>query len=410
MGKEQPEPSHDLLKKVIAVVDAKSVLPATEKLLLNKWDVYCRMNHLSDGRNLYQAGGKFIAKLRFMIETDGSIIIQKYRSGDWESVLEATYNHAKLLRTYAEAERRLMEIGQELAKLPSEPSISDKIAIVEELVNKEPDWEWPFLGDLYSVAGRFKDAERLYVRGIEMWPNVYTPHYHLAAFYLNALANAGFMTLPTEFALPQWAKISPNDIGYTFKEVCHMTEKHIRQTLELLPLKDSSRRIWLEKTLSMIQNPPGKLPFLGTEDMELVQARQMLENNPDEAVSRLEQIVSRNPESASCWNTLAIGYMQTGRAKETERALFKAISLDPNDPAPHLGLSTLYKAAMCVSIGVTAPLGYSEITLEALGCSYEHARKMVEKHANEVFKLTSDKEFRRAARNSLEEIEMLDNS
>ena len=252
-----------------------------------------------------------------------------------------------------------------------------------------------------------------------MWPDTSTPHDYLAEFYLCALANAGLLSLPDDFSHPEWAKLSFNDLGYTFEELTRLAEEHAEEALRLTPPKNTASRRPLQKKLSILRHLPERLSTLGADELELAQVRQMLENNPDEAVHRIEQIVSRNPDSAPGWQGLGLGYMKTGRARDAERALLKAISLSPNDPGPHLGLPTLYKVAMGASKGVTAPPGvvalpgygdiFGDITLEALGCNYEYARKMVAEHANEVLKLTGDKEFRRAARNSLEEIRMLDN-
>ena|GEM_PF-5376872 len=419
MGQKQREPSRELLEKVMAVADAKSVVPTGARLYLNDWGVYCRMNRLPGGGRLYQAGGKFIAKLRFIVETNGSIVVRKYRPGGWECALEATYNYARLSRTYLEAKLKLLEAEQEFSNLPNGQCIENRVLLVEKLVNERPDWTWPFLGTVYSEAGRFKDAEMVYIKGIEMWPNTSSPHDYLAEFYLYALANAGLLSPPDDFSHPEWAKVSLNDIGYTFVQVIRLAEKHVAEALRLAPPKDSALRGSLREKLSVLRRLPEALSTLGTDELELRQTQQMLENNPDEAVHRIEQIVSRNPDSAPGWEGLGLGYMKTGRARDAERALLKAISLSPRDPGPHLNMSTLYKVVMGALRGVTAPPGvvtppgygdiFGDITLEALGCSYEYARKMAEEHAHEVLKLTGDKEFRRAARNSLEEIRMLDN-
>jgi tetratricopeptide (TPR) repeat protein len=413
MASKESQPSRELLERVIAVADAKSVLPIRDRLYLNIWGVYCRVNHLPGGGHLYQAGGKFIAKMRFIVETNGSIVVRKYRPGDWESALEATYNHARLWRTSAEAMQEFADL------LPNGQTIEDRVLFVEKLVNERPDWAWPFLGLVYSIAGRFKDAEKVYIGGVKMWPDTSSPHDYLAEFYLCALVNAGLLSLPDDFSHPEWAKLSFNDLGYTFEELTRLAEKHAAEALRLAPPKNTVSRRTLQKKLSVLRHLPEALSTLGTDELELRQTQQMLENNPDEAVHRIEQIVSRNPDSVPGWQGLGLGYMKTGRAKDAERALLKAISLAPSDPYPRLGLSTLYKVAMGASKGVTAPSNvtappgygdiFGDITLEALGCSYEYARKMVEEHANKVLKLTGDKEFRRAARNSLEEIRMLDN-
>ncbi|MBN2075187.1 MAG: hypothetical protein JW762_06525 [Dehalococcoidales bacterium] len=407
MGQRQREPSRGLLERVKTVADAKSVLPVRDRSYLNIWGVYCRVNHLPGGGHLYQAGGKFITKVRFVVETNGSIVVRKYKPGDWESALEATYNHARLWRTRAEAMQEFADL------LPNGQTIEGRVLFVEKLVSERPDWTWPFLGLVYSIAGRFKDAEKVYIGGIKMWPDTSTPHDYLAEFYLCALANAGLLSPPDNFSHPEWAKMSLHNLGYTIEEVIRLAEKHVKEALRLAPPKNTASRRPLQKKLSILRRLPEALSTLGTDELELRQTQQMLENNPDEAVYRIEQIVSRNPDSAPSWEGLGLGYMKTGRARDAERALLKAISLSPRDPGPHLNMSTLYKVAIGASKGVTAPPGYGDIfgdiTLEALGCSYEYARKMVKEHANEVLKLTGDKEYRRTAKNSLEEIKMLDN-
>ena len=109
-GRRKLEPTKDLLDKVIFIADVKAQLPITERGILNDWGVYCRVNRLPDGALFYQAGGKFIAQLRFAVEKDGSIKVRKYKPGDWERKLTPTYDDARF-----RAEN--LQKGKEMEKL-----------------------------------------------------------------------------------------------------------------------------------------------------------------------------------------------------------------------------------------------------------------------------------------------------
>ena len=54
---KQLQPSRELLEKVMAVADAKAVLPTEARPYLDKWGLYCRVDHLPSGVRLYQTGG-----------------------------------------------------------------------------------------------------------------------------------------------------------------------------------------------------------------------------------------------------------------------------------------------------------------------------------------------------------------
>jgi len=54
---KQLQPSRELLEKAMAVADAKAVLPTEARPYLDKWGLYCRVDHLPSGARLYQTGG-----------------------------------------------------------------------------------------------------------------------------------------------------------------------------------------------------------------------------------------------------------------------------------------------------------------------------------------------------------------
>ena len=164
---------------------------------------------------------------------------------------------------------------------------------------------------------------------------------------------------------------------------------------------------------------------------KLVKAWDEVENHPEQVSRTMERAVNRYPDFAAGWGHLGLAYMQSSRAKDAERALLKAASLEPQSAGWYLALSTLYKLAVANAKGLmerverikmlaeagaelspeclTVPPGYvSKITLDALDCSYEYARRMAEKYAKDVLNLTKEGEFTRSAVSNLLDIQMAD--
>ena len=164
---------------------------------------------------------------------------------------------------------------------------------------------------------------------------------------------------------------------------------------------------------------------------KLVNAWDEVETNPERVSRIMERTAQKYPDFAPGWGHLGLAYMQAGRAKDAERALRQASSLEPEGAGWHLALSTLYKLAVANAKGLmekaqqlkdlaeadaeisrdfltTPPEYVSQITITALECSYEYARQTAEKHAKEVLRLTKDKEFTHPAITNLLEIQTAD--
>jgi tetratricopeptide (TPR) repeat protein len=177
------EPPKGLLRKVMFVARAKTQLPLIEKGRLNSWGVYCRMNRLPDGTLLYQAGGKFVARLRFTVEKDGSTRVRKYQPGDWEHNLECTYDKAKFwvegMRLYRELDENKIEVTGGIARL-------------EELLNKNPNraYAWAILYELCMGLERFKDAEKAATAAVKLNPQEALYHFNLSTLYYVAVTNS----------------------------------------------------------------------------------------------------------------------------------------------------------------------------------------------------------------------------
>lgn len=410
------EPSHELLEKVMTVADATAILPLKSKVYLDYWGVHCRVNGLPDGRLLYEVGGKFFTQLQFTLQGDGSVVVRKYKPGDWELVLDPTYTHARFWVGHVKEE-------EEVAKLlGGARSIDDKISRLKKRVSEKPDNAWIFLGNLYAEAERFKDAEEAYIRAAETWSNVYTTHFYLVGFYLHAIANVKALELTLPLVSQIWSKLTLEDLGYPLERTVQLAKEHAAEALKLAPPKKSAERNFLEGTLSMLKQA------------ELISASVIFRNHPEEVIKTIEQTVATNPDFAEGWSALGEAYLRGGRAKDAEKALLEAVNLVPNDPNFHLGLSLVYRVALgnakkvstsrhdieALTRGLQIPLdsplrdlpelpaGFSEITLEELACTYKHAREMAELHAKEALRLANNSEMKKAAQNALQDIRIVD--
>jgi len=164
---------------------------------------------------------------------------------------------------------------------------------------------------------------------------------------------------------------------------------------------------------------------------KLVNAWDDVESNPERVSRIMERTTQKYPDFAPGWGHLGLAYMQSGRAKDAERALRQALSLEPEGAGWHLALSTLYKLAAANAKGlmekaqhlkslaeadaevsrdflIAPPQYVSQITITALECSYEYARQTAEEHAKEVLRFTKDKGFTHPAITNLLEIQTAD--
>jgi tetratricopeptide (TPR) repeat protein len=164
---------------------------------------------------------------------------------------------------------------------------------------------------------------------------------------------------------------------------------------------------------------------------KLINAWDEVEDNPERVSKAMERAVNKYPDFAAGWGHLGLAYMQSGKAKDAERALLKAASLEPHSPGWYLALSTLYKLAVANTKGLVGrverirmlaeagvelapecaamlPDYVAKITLEALDRDYDYARRMAERCAKDVLNLTKEKEFVSSAVSNLLDIQMAD--
>ena len=412
-GKGRLKPTKELLDKVIFIADAKAQLPISERAHLNDWGVYCRVNRLPDGAFFYQAGGKLIARLRFVVEVDESITVRKYKPGDWECSLEPTYDGARFITEDFRVHNEIDEL------LADAKDTEEKIWRLEQRASEALD-QGNYcstnlqLAVLYYNAGRFRDAEKAAIRAVEAWPNQPFLYPLLVRIYFIAAVNAKRVKVGTaneqfirEFGAHS-AELTLEALGYTYEQAYALAERHIKKALELAPPKDREFRKKLKQNLSDLK---------------------AMDRTPN--LEEFEEAVSKNPDSARAWSVLSWKYMEAGKFKAAEKAASTTVGLAPDIAQLHFALSTIYYGALCNFEGTisvdefTKPLGTAEqlrhkkpsffaseqppneLTLEALECNDEYARRMVETHAMETIRLSRDKELTKAAEEQLATLRLM---
>lgn len=266
ISEEGAEPTKELLEKVIFIADVRSQLLITERSLLHDWGVYCRVNRLPGGALFYQVGGRFVARLRFVVEVDGSTTVRKYQPGAWEHDLELTYDNAKFR---AENLRRGKEMDELLAGVTdTEEKIRRLEQRASEVSNQVNYWSTTsLLVGLYRDVGRFRDAEKAAISAVEAWPNQPVPHFTLSYIYFIALLNAQRIKVGAaneqfirEYGAPA-AGLTLKTLGYTYEQAYVLAGRHLKKVLELVSPRDKGTRATVQRKLSDLKAIDSTPPF-----------------------------------------------------------------------------------------------------------------------------------------------------
>jgi tetratricopeptide (TPR) repeat protein len=392
-GDRRVEPNRELLDEVIYLADARANMPLYDRGQLNVWGVYCRVNQLPGGGLLYQAGGRFVARLRFVHEVNGSTLVRKYKPGDWEK------NLARLYDFFARFKPEGLERGKEMETLlAGAKDTEEKIQRLEQRASEVPNqthyWSTAsMLVGWYREVAMFKEAETEAIAAVEAWPNVFIPHLELGLLYFITVLNAKRSRIGEANEVfirkygPRATELTPESLGYSYEQVRTLAERSLLEAVEAAP------------------------PVLAVKGREYLSSLGQIDKAPSH--EDFEKAVRRSPNSAAAWSALAWKHMEAGRFREAEKAASTAVSLAPDVAQLHFSLSTIFLAALANAKEARTSLAVSkqplnDLTLELLGCDYERAREMVKAHATETVRLSKNKSLRIAAEDQLANLRLLD--
>ena len=230
MSRDKIQPAEELVERIRFIADTKKNLPFSYRGLLNINGVYYQVRSSLGGRLFYMAGGKFIPKLTFTVEPDGSVTVKKYKPGEWETAVNPAYEMAwKLFEETIPPEEELVR----RAKEEEQEKRRQKVSYYEKRTRDKPrDFiAWSQLARLYMEDGRYKDMENALKKVLEVEIEPLDCK-HLGMSYLAALSNSiRGKRIPILGNTP--SSITADSLGYTSEEVRTLARENLRKACEL---------------------------------------------------------------------------------------------------------------------------------------------------------------------------------
>jgi tetratricopeptide (TPR) repeat protein len=234
---------------------------------------------------------------------------------EYEATLKYNPNLTQAYRFLGESYKQLFKPGVDT---PLNKELEQKaLAALTKALEIEPNNRDLIysLGDMYDKTRKFEDAEKLYLRIIELQPENMSNYYVVAEFYKRYSADK--------------------------PEVAKKAESMYLRRIETDP-----------------DNPQG-YAYTATYLQEVAGGPEELLKSYEKAAEFWQKRISLQPDSAEAW--LALGVNQWSRSfrfqfltpqermKQAQAALesiSKAIELDPNYPEPYAWMGPLYKAVL----------------------------------------------------------------
>jgi tetratricopeptide (TPR) repeat protein len=234
---------------------------------------------------------------------------------EYEATLKFNPNMTQAFRFLGESYKQLFKPGVDT---PLNKELEAKtLAALNKAIEIEPDNKDIIysLGDMYDKLRKFPEAEKLYLRIIELEPEDMSNYYVVAEFYKRYSAEN--------------------------KEIAQKAESMYLRRIETDP-----------------DNPQG-YAYMATYLQEAAGGPEELLKSYERAAEFWQKRITLQPDSAEAW--LALGVNQWSRSfrfqflspqermKQAQAALVsiqKAIDLDPNYPEPYAWMGPLYKAVL----------------------------------------------------------------
>jgi tetratricopeptide (TPR) repeat protein len=234
---------------------------------------------------------------------------------EYEATLKYNPNMTQAYRFLGESYKQLFKPGVDT---PLNKELEQKtLAALTKALEIEPNNRDIIysLGDMYDKTRKFDEAEKLYLRIIELQPENMSNYYVVAEFYKRYAAEK--------------------------KEVANKAESMYLRRIETDP-----------------DNPQG-YAYMATYLQEVAGGPEELLKSFERAAGFWEKRISLQPDSAEAW--LALGVNQWSRsyrfqflttaerlkmAQAALQSISKSIELDPNYPEPYAWMGPLYKAVL----------------------------------------------------------------
>jgi len=175
------------------------------------------------------------------------------------------------------------------------------------------------LGVAYQNRGQMEKAKQAFIQAVRMSPDEYKPYRNLGMLYMKE-KNIPKAQVYFEEAL----RLNPRD-PYTYMGLSNIYEIHG----EL----DNAERI--------VNHGLERLP--GDEELLSVKANLLFrKGEPDPALKILEKLTEQGSEKRMVWYTYGVILSGSGRFKEAEVALNRALKIDADQPNVYAAFGSLY--------------------------------------------------------------------
>lgn len=331
------------------------------------------------GRTLFQVADRGVVRLEFIDKVDildGEVgrtsleTVHRYKPGDWESKVDEVYAKCVCLNNQMQQWNSLYE---SIGAAGEENWWSEFAQALEDMVQREPNFglAWAYLARAYEEIGRREDAKK-------------------------AAATA--------------AKVNP-DNPLTVGALLGVTE----DATEMVEFVEQTKQPI--QTIRLLASSPDHVALC-----ELLYCAYLSVGRVKEALTVCETLVEMHPQEATYRLTLgnmffgAI-YNTKGIPRDSIKRFRFRIDAAPQVWAPMLETlkkenPSFYKALTDSryesSISSEGEYILNQITLGALGCSYELARKTAEEQFVKAMQLSTDEHVREMAKSQLVALRVMD--
>lgn len=170
-SKDNYLPPEQLLDKIEEIATIKQTLSLRDRSLTSGNGLYVQSGRLPDGAIQYMAGGKFIAKLIFVRNLDGSKDIKKYQPGDWETKVNIILQLCRELEWMYESVSNWTP--EKTAAYEAEEAVNaelvNRVFVAQQQHQEEIDRQWQLRG-----VPRWMELGKIFLEELKReWPIEY---------------------------------------------------------------------------------------------------------------------------------------------------------------------------------------------------------------------------------------------
>ena len=279
--------SAELIETLEKVALIKDSLPVRARGWCSELGLHVQM-HESHGMASLKAGGKFRARLEMWRESPDDLwTIRRYRSGEWEALVEPTLRLVKWLesrggladtveREFRQSIKLYRSTGrlvlpETIGSFPDRSALGSIISgypadfqnwderMLQEVekallsyITSEPDQAgaWHALSIVYTVEGRFQDCLDALEKAISIAPEQIQFHHEASSFYLSAIQLSVVPEMASKLLGSTMGRCTLDALCCSYQEAKATCKQHLEAVLVLSRSRRDNR---VEKAVEALQ-------------------------------------------------------------------------------------------------------------------------------------------------------------